>query len=547
MFFSNILRQKIGLCNDEAHSVSSRKSRSSVKSKRNGENEEKTHCAISRRLSSSMKTPTVPYFSKSKLQNVQKWLLENDVERIGTPPFANLSVTPPNGGNYPETPSARKRRSSSVDSEVEKVLVAVYGNDWRQKNVLKKCRTEPRKKPNLPPTKTDAKSQKVATAKKNGNGINCRSARRNILNSGKKNVEKDTFENLGVKEIDLNESQDSDKLVIAKNVNVRRKRRKSNDSEWSGCDSWRTRSNKKKKAEEDETPLSQLAAKLTPARKNPSQANGGKSAAKTPRKTFLASLSVSTPTGRCHPEAQYFKINFKAKKEELVSKLFKLYNCEIFAGKLPENMNFSWNVKLRGTAGFCYNKKITKSTGEVIRTSRVELSTKIVDRADRLRDTLIHELCHAASWVIDGVLDGHGSGWSKWAKMAMTRFPELPPIRRCHNYEIVSKYTYKCTGCGYSINRHSKSIDIERKRCGYCYGVLELFVNRKRRGECEGPENAPFKNTTQHFFYLYLFIYNFREKRSSRIRLDKDNANSEQLRSLRQRKLSQCEKYHGEC
>lgn len=31
----------------------------------------------------------------------------------------------------------------------------------------------------------------------------------------------------------------------------------------------------------------------------------------------------------------------------------------------------------------------------------------------------------------------------------MKTFPDLPPIRRCHDYEIKTKYTYRCTGCGY--------------------------------------------------------------------------------------------------
>lgn len=33
---------------------------------------------------------------------------------------------------------------------------------------------------------------------------------------------------------------------------------------------------------------------------------------------------------------------------------------------------------------------------------------------DRLRDTLIHEMCHAASWIIDNISDGHGLFWTRW-------------------------------------------------------------------------------------------------------------------------------------
>ena len=31
----------------------------------------------------------------------------------------------------------------------------------------------------------------------------------------------------------------------------------------------------------------------------------------------------------------------------------------------------------------------------------MELSSKVLDRPDRLRRTLVHELCHVAAWLID--------------------------------------------------------------------------------------------------------------------------------------------------
>jgi len=117
---------------------------------------------------------------------------------------------------------------------------------------------------------------------------------------------------------------------------------------------------------------------------------------------------------------------------------------------LPKDMLIEWNVRMGGTAGYCYNKKSEKSlSGSVVKSSRLVLATKILDTPDRLRDTLIHEMCHAASWIIDDVSDGHGVFWTKWANKATKIFPELPPIRRCHNYEIKTKFTYRCTNCGY--------------------------------------------------------------------------------------------------
>lgn len=60
----------------------------------------------------------------------------------------------------------------------------------------------------------------------------------------------------------------------------------------------------------------------------------------------------------------------------------------------------------------------------------------------------------------------------------MRIYPVLPPITRCHDYVVNTKYTYKCTKCGYSLGRHSKSLDVEKKRCGVCYGKFEVYLNK---------------------------------------------------------------------
>ncbi|KAG7168219.1 uncharacterized protein LOC121867533 [Homarus americanus] len=197
----------------------------------------------------------------------------------------------------------------------------------------------------------------------------------------------------------------------------------------------------------------------------------------TPTLSFLASLSTNVHTGRCHPEAFGYTKNFKKQKEELSEKLYKYYNTHVFEGKLPSSMSIKWNARMTKTAGFCYYQIDRSKAG---RGTRIELSTKVIDAPERLRDTLIHELCHAAAWIISGYKDGHGPLWKAWAAKAMHTFPELPRISRCHSYEITCKYTYRCTRCKYSIGRHSKSLDIEKKVCGYCYGRFELVINSQR-------------------------------------------------------------------
>lgn len=210
--------------------------------------------------------------------------------------------------------------------------------------------------------------------------------------------------------------------------------------------------------------------------------------------SFLSSLSENVPITNAHPDAKKYRSNYKNTKEDLCNYLYKLYNEKVFDKKLPEDMTIEWNVRMRGTAGFCYNKKSIKTLGGVVKSSRIVLATKILDTPDRLRDTLIHEMCHAAAWLINDVSDGHGPFWTGWANKAMKTFPELPPIRRCHDYKIKTKFTYRCVNCGYSIGRHSKSLDTERKRCGHCFGKFELLVNKTTKSgtvQVQTPSREP--------------------------------------------------------
>lgn len=165
--------------------------------------------------------------------------------------------------------------------------------------------------------------------------------------------------------------------------------------------------------------------------------------------SFLASLSGNVNYHSIKPEYRLYRDNYKKAKYDLAKKLFSYFNEKVFENQIPGDTLLEWNERMRGTAGFCYCKKITKRTGEVTRTARIVLASKILDSADRLRDTLLHEMCHAATWIVNEVSDGHGQFWKAWANKAMRKFPELPPVRRCHDYAVKTKFTYKCVSCGY--------------------------------------------------------------------------------------------------
>lgn len=94
-------------------------------------------------------------------------------------------------------------------------------------------------------------------------------------------------------------------------------------------------------------------------------------------KTFLESLSATIPLIEAHPDAKKYRQNFKNTREDLCKYLYKMYNEKIFDKKLPEDMVIEWNVRMRGTAGFCYNKRSVKALGGVTRSSRIVLATKV--------------------------------------------------------------------------------------------------------------------------------------------------------------------------
>ncbi|KAH8236046.1 hypothetical protein KR038_011324 [Drosophila bunnanda] len=187
--------------------------------------------------------------------------------------------------------------------------------------------------------------------------------------------------------------------------------------------------------------------------------------------SFLKSLEGQVSRENADNEAYFYRENFAKNKELLAHHLYKLFNAQVFNNEL--DVPLTWSKLLRNTAGRCMNKRKLNQ-----RSSVVELSVKVLTTADRLRCTLIHELCHAAAWIFNGE-GGHGRVWKMWAKRANDKFPDLPPIKVCHNYSIEFKYTYKCMSCNTSSHAHSRSRKVENLRCRLCRGPITLLLNKK--------------------------------------------------------------------
>ncbi|XP_036127003.1 acidic repeat-containing protein [Molossus molossus] len=196
-------------------------------------------------------------------------------------------------------------------------------------------------------------------------------------------------------------------------------------------------------------------------------------------------------------QKQYSGRNFKRNKDELVQRLYTLINETIFGNKLPERLDIRWNKKMLRTAGLCSSGRHHYPKE---RYTRIEISIKVCDSADRIRDTLVHEVCHAASWLLDGIRDSHGDAWKYYARLCNMVHPELPLVTRCHNYKINYKIYYECSRCKTRIGRYTRSLDVQRYVCAECKGRLVVLPLTRKDGTPIKPHVRPFaKYVQQHY------------------------------------------------
>jgi predicted SprT family Zn-dependent metalloprotease len=203
---------------------------------------------------------------------------------------------------------------------------------------------------------------------------------------------------------------------------------------------------------------------------------------------WLEDLNGSMPTRR----SSLNRAMFANQREGAARRLLDYFDAQVLDGALSGLVNVRWNKRLLKTAGLTYMRQCAAATDcshaaagaadIVLRTAVIELSTKVVDEPFRLYQTLAHEACHAAAWIVDGVArPPHGPGFQAWAKR-FHRWDRELSISRCHNYAIRFRYTYACTQCAYEYGRHSKSIDTNKQVCGKCKSTLKLRPRDKRGG-----------------------------------------------------------------
>lgn len=221
-------------------------------------------------------------------------------------------------------------------------------------------------------------------------------------------------------------------------------------------------------------------------------------ATKTPSKTALKKAEAERKR-----ELRARRMSFDAKKGRLAEDFLCVLDDAAADGgvrRLAEptgGVKIIWSKTLKTTAGRAHWKgermrpsssSSSESDGPRYRHhAMIELAERIIDNEDRLLNTLAHEYCHLANYMISNVhKNPHGPSFKQWGRKCSDAMSDHPvyggriTVTTKHNYKIDWKYVWACEGCTVTYGRHSKSIDTTRSRCGACAGHLVQIKPKPR-------------------------------------------------------------------
>lgn len=203
------------------------------------------------------------------------------------------------------------------------------------------------------------------------------------------------------------------------------------------------------------------------------------------------------------PAQRQAKKCFEQAKHAMAAKFLGELDQTITGGRLRElaatagGITIRWSNKLNTTAGRAHWRRETVRTrpadgggvaaaatmARYLHHASIELAEKVIDDEDRLLNVLAHEFCHLANFMISGVTgQPHGKEFKAWAAKCSRSFGHRGiKVTTKHSYEIDFKYVWECTACAMQYKRHSKSIVVERHRCGSCKGTLRQTKPEVRR------------------------------------------------------------------
>ncbi|PPQ78197.1 hypothetical protein CVT26_007574 [Gymnopilus dilepis] len=209
-------------------------------------------------------------------------------------------------------------------------------------------------------------------------------------------------------------------------------------------------------------------------------------------------MPASQTRSRLNSKKAILEADLKRRKD-YAQQLFSDLNELVFKQGLPSDTQLNWNKRLVSTAG---RARFHRSR-EGVQTTEIELAEKILDCDERIRNTLSHEMCHLATWVIDKKIDEHhGKLFKYWASLVMKKRPDIhvsvslnamvtfdfPDKDLCkikHDYEISYPFEWRFDSVmtilvTHSYGRFSKSIRPDECVCGACKegALVPLFSTR---------------------------------------------------------------------
>ncbi|KAI2634573.1 hypothetical protein GGS21DRAFT_518432 [Xylaria nigripes] len=218
------------------------------------------------------------------------------------------------------------------------------------------------------------------------------------------------------------------------------------------------------------------------------------------------------------PEKKKAKKAFDAIKGDLACSFLQELDWAITDGKLGKmtestgGLRIVWSNKLLTTAGRASWKSKTKSPkgppsqqpssappssqpaaakSIVEHYARIDLATKVLSNEADLLNTVAHEFCHIAVFLLHGnVTFAHGVEFKTFGRRVMASTALQTPrdrgveihITTRHDYKIDYRFVWRCEDCGTEVRRHSRSVDPKRHRCGKCQGGVLVQMKPVPRG-----------------------------------------------------------------
>lgn len=192
------------------------------------------------------------------------------------------------------------------------------------------------------------------------------------------------------------------------------------------------------------------------------------------------------------PQKKSEKKAFDAIKDDIAKNFLRELDERVTDGRLEAlastagGLKTIWSNTLQTTAGRAHwrcktTTRTTKHKDGSITTEEerqheasIELATKVLTNEDDLLNTVAHEFCHLAVFMLDGKPKmAHGKEFKAWGAKCSKVFKDKGiSVTTKHSYEIDYKYIWRCAECTCEVHRHTKSVDPQRQRCGRCRGVL---------------------------------------------------------------------------